>query len=84
MQTSDASAKVAYQAKEEPEIVTGEDENRKITTAETLKKFDEVKNFMEVNRSDHLNMIFNPLIKKVEQMKLESQKHSDIRSFLRS
>ena len=84
METSDASAQVAYQAKEEPEIVTSEDENRKITTAETLKKLDEVKNFMEVNRSDHLNMIFNPLIKKVEQMKLESQKHSDIRSFLRS
>ena len=38
---------------------------------------------MEVNRSDHLNMIFNPLIEKVEQMKLKSQKQSDIRSFLR-
>ena len=84
METSHASAKVAYQAKEEPEIVTSEDENRKITTAETLKKLDEVKNFMEVNRSDHLNMIFNPLIEKVEQMKLKSQKQSDIRSFLRS
>ena len=84
METSDASAQVAYQAKEEPEIVTSEDENRKITTAETLKKLDEVKNFMEVNRSDHLNMIFNPLIEKVEQMKLKSQKQSDIRSFLRS
>ena len=84
METSDTSAKVAYQAKEEPEIVTSEDENRKITTAETLKKLDEVKNFMEVNRSDHLNMIFNPLIEKVEQMKLKSQKQSDIRSFLRS
>ena len=84
METSDASAQVAYQAKEEPEIVTSEDENRKITTAETLKKLDEVKNFMEVNRSDHLNMIFNPLIEKVGQMKLESQKQSDIRSFLRS
>ena len=84
METSDASAKVAYQTKEEPEIVTSEDENRKITTAETLKKLDEVKNFMEVNRSDHLNMIFNPLIEKVEQMKLKSQKQSDIRSFLRS
>ena len=84
METSDASAQVAYQAKEEPEIVTSEDENRKITTAETLKKLDEVKNFMEVNRSDHLNMIFNPLIEKVEQMKLKSQKQSDVRSFLRS
>ena len=30
-------------------IVTDEDENRKITAAEALKKLDEVKNFKEVN-----------------------------------
>ena len=35
------------------------DENRKITAAEALKKLDEVKNFIEVNLSNHLNMIFN-------------------------
>ena len=39
-------------------IVTDEDENRKITVAETLKKLDEVKNFIKLNESDHLNMIF--------------------------
>ena len=32
-----------------------EDENRKVTSAEALKKFDEIKKFTEV---DHLNMIF--------------------------
>ena len=37
-------------------IVTNEDENRKITAAEALKKLDEVKNFIEVNESDHLNI----------------------------
>ena len=58
--------------------------NRKITAAEALKRFDEVKNFIEVNGSDHLNMIFNELIKNVEQMKLKNQKQSDIRRFLRS
>ena len=36
--------------------LTDEDENRKITAAEALKKLDEVKNFIEVNRSDHLNI----------------------------
>ena len=66
------------------EIVTGEDENRKITAAEALKKLDEVKNFIEVNGSDHLNMIFNELIENVEQMKLKNQNQSDIRSFSRS
>ena len=35
------------------------DENRKITAAEVLKKLDEVKNFTEVNGSNHLNMIVN-------------------------
>ena len=42
-----------------------EDEDRKITAAEALKKFDKVKNFIEVNGSDHLNMIFNDSIKKM-------------------
>ena len=44
-------------------IVTDEDENRKITTAEALKKLDEVKNFIKVNGSDHLNMILNEFLK---------------------
>ena len=44
-------------------IVTDEDENRKITTADALKKLDEVKNFIKVNGSDHLNMILNELLK---------------------
>ena len=66
------------------EIVTGEGENRKITAAEALKKLDEVRNFTEVNGSDHLNIILNELIKNVEQMKLKNQNQSDIRSFSRS
>ena len=37
-------------------IMTDEDENRKITAAEALKNLDEVKNFIEVNGSDHLNI----------------------------
>ena len=41
--------------------------------AETLKKLDEVKNFIEVNGSDHLNMIFNELIENVEQMMLKNK-----------
>ena len=63
-------------------IRTDEDENRKIA-AEALKKLDEVNNFIEVNGTDHLNMIFNELIENVEQMKLKNQKQSNIRSFLR-
>ena len=51
-------------------IVTDEDENRNIA-AEALKKLDKV---TEVNGSDHLNMIFNKLIKNVEQIKLNNQK----------
>ena len=43
-----------------------------------------MKNFLEVNGSDHLNMIFNESIKNVEQMKLKNQKQSDIRTFFRS
>ena len=59
MEASDAAVKEANQSEEEPEIVTDEDENRKVTAAETLKKPDEVKNFIEINGSYHLNMIFN-------------------------
>ena len=65
------------------EIVTVDDENRKIKTAETLKKLEEVRNFIEVNGKDHLNMIFNELIENVEQVTLKNQKQSDIRSFFR-
>ena len=55
-------------------MVTDEDENRKITAAEALKKLDEVKKFKEVNRSDHLNIIFNKLIENVDQMKFKNLK----------
>ena len=78
------TAKEANQSEEEQKIVTDEDENWKITTAEALKKLDEVKKFIEVNGSGHLNMIFNESIEKVEQMKLKNQKQSDIRSFFKS
>ena len=46
-------------------MVTDEDENRKIAT-EILKKHNEVKNFLKVNGSDHLYIIFNELIENVE------------------
>ena len=78
------TAKEANQSEEEQKIFTDEDENWKITTAEALKKLDEVKKFIEVNGSDHLNMIFNESIENVEQMKLKNQKQSDIRSFFKS
>ena len=58
--------------------VTDKDENRKITAAVALKKLDEMKNFKEVNESehliikvnvsDHLNMIFNKLFENLEQI----------------
>ena len=54
--------------------VTDEDENRNISAAETLKTLDEVKNFIEVIGSDHLNKVFNELIEHVEQMKLKNKK----------
>ena len=63
----------------EPEIVTDEDENRKMTATEALKKLDEVKNSIEVNGSDYLNMIFNELIENT----LKNQKQSDTRSSFR-
>ena len=78
------AAKAANQSEEEPEIAADENENRKITAAETLKKFNEVENFIEVNGSDQLNMIFNESIGNVEQMKFKNKKQSDIRSFFRS
>ena len=55
METSDAAAKEANQSEEKPEIVTDENENRKVA-AEALKKLDKVKKIIEVNGSDHLNM----------------------------
>ena len=48
-------------------IVTDEDKNKTITAAEILKKFVEVKNFIKVNGSDYLNIVFNKLMKHVEQ-----------------
>ena len=48
-------------------IVTDEDKNRTITAAEILQKFVEVKNFIKVNGSDYLNIVFNKLMKHVEQ-----------------
>ena len=72
------------QSKKESEIVTDEDENKHIIATEALKKLDEVQHFIEVNRNDHLNMVFNELFENVEQMKLKNQKQSDIRSCFRS
>ena len=77
------TARVANQSQEEPEIVADEDENRKITAAETLKKLDEVKNLIEVNGSNHFDMIFNESVENVDQMKPKNKKQSDIRSFFR-
>ena len=47
----------------ELETVTDEDEIRKITATEALKKLDEGKNLIEAKGSDHLYMIFNELMK---------------------
>ena len=58
----------------EREIVIDEDENKKITAAETKKKLDEVKNFIEIIESDHLNMIFIELIENMEQVRLKNQR----------
>ena len=78
------AAKAANQSEEEPEIGVDEDENRKVTAAEALKKLDGVKNLVAVNGSDHLNMIFSESIENVEQIKLKNKKQSDIRNFFRS
>ena len=43
METSDATAEEAKQSEEESEIVTKEDENRKITAAEALKRLTNLK-----------------------------------------
>ena len=67
---SDTAVKEANESEEEPEIITNEDENRKITAAEALKKLDKVKNFRDVNGTDHLKIIFIEIIENVEQMKL--------------
>ena len=50
------AAKAANHSEEEPEIVADKDENSNITAAEALNKLDEVKNFIEVNGSDHLSI----------------------------
>ena len=71
METSDAAAQEANQSEQESEIVTDEYKNRKIIAAEVLKKINEVKNFIKVNGSDHLKMIFNELIENAEKMKLK-------------
>ena len=55
-----------------------------LMNAFALKKLDEVKNFMEVNGSDYLNLIFNESIENVEKMKLKNRKRSDIIIFFRS
>ena len=81
---SDAAAEEANQSEEEPEIIADENKNRKITAAEALKKLAEVKIFIEVNGSDHLNIIFNEVLEQnLEQMKLKNQKQSNRRSFFR-
>ena len=55
-----------------------------MTAAESLKKLGKVKNVIKLDESDHLNIIFNELIEKMEQVKLKNQKLSDIGSFFRS
>ena len=71
---SDAATEEANQSEEDCEKLRFKVENRKLTAAEALKKLDEVKNFIEVNGSDHLNMIFNELVENMEQIKLKNQK----------
>ena len=56
IETSNAAVEKANQPKEEPDIVTDGDENRKITAVEAL----------EVNGSDHLDMFFYELIENVQ------------------
>ena len=59
---SDAAAEEANQSEEEPEIIADENKKRKIA-AEALKKLAEMKIFTEVNGSDHLNIIFNEVVR---------------------
>ena len=56
IETSNVAVEEANQSEEGSEIVIDEDENRKITAAEAL----------DINRSDHLDMIFYELIENVE------------------
>ena len=77
------AADEANHSEEEPEIVTDEDENWKITLGDVLKKFNEVKNFIEVNGSNYLKIIINVFIENLEQMKNKNHKQSDIRSFIK-
>ena len=46
----------------------------KLLSCSFRSQFDEAKNFIEANRNDHLNMIFNELIENVEQVKLKNRK----------
>ena len=55
-----------------------------LRNAFALKKLDERKNFMEVNGSDYLNLIFNESIENVEKMKLKNRNKSYIIIFFRS
>ena len=43
-----------------------------------------MKNFIKINGSNHLYMIFNDLVENVKQMKLKNKKQINIRSFFRS
>ena len=43
-----------------------------------------MRNFVEVDGSDHLSKIFNELIENFAKMKLKNQKQNDISSFFRS
>ena len=73
MENALLATKAANQSEKGPEIEADEDENRKITAAEALKML-ELKNFIEGNRSNHFNTIFNESIENVEQMKLKNEK----------
>ena len=73
MEVRDTAAKEANQSEEEREILTDVDKNKKIKAAEAIKKLDEVKHFIEVNKSDRLNMSCNKLIENVEQMNPKNQ-----------
>ena len=46
----------------------------KLLSCSFRSQFDEAKNFIEANRNDHLNKIFNELIENVEQVKLKNRK----------